>query len=106
MFEGLKDVGKLMKDAKKMKQQMQAVQEQLKKTLVEGKSKNKLVTVKMTGELLIIGIEIDPSLLNESKKSDIEKSILEASNDAATKAKKLATSQLGSISKGLNIPGM
>ncbi|MEK9657418.1 MAG: YbaB/EbfC family nucleoid-associated protein [bacterium] len=104
MFEGLKDVGKLLKDAKQMKSQMKEIQDELKSAKVIGKSKNALVVVEMTGELVITKVDIDDSLLTQA--DVLKKSVMEACNDAAEKSKKLATGRLSHLSKGLNLPGM
>ena len=106
MFEGLKDVGKLLKDAKDMKKKMKAVQDELKRTVVMGQSKDGLVKVEMTGELQVTSININESLISSNSKKNIENKILESINDASFKAKKIASGQLEHISKGLNIPGM
>ena len=101
MFEGLKDMGKLMKQAKEMKSKMKAVQEQLKKTKVDGFSKDQTIKVILTGELDCVGVEIqnpsDPKLTDKMR---------EAFNDAAQKSKQLAASQLQAVSGDLNLPGM
>lgn len=106
MLDKMKDMGKLLKDAQEMKKKMKAVQDELKKAVVYGKSKNVLVMVTMTGELDVTKVDIDPSLLSSDKAEVLKKSVLEAINDASAKAKKLATGRLSDISKGMNLPGM
>ena len=106
MLDKMKDMGKLLKDAQQMKKKMKVVQDELKKTIVYGKSKNVLVMVSMTGELDVVKVDIDPSLIVTEKADILKKSVLEAINDASAKAKKLATSRLSEISKGMNLPGM
>lgn len=106
MLDKMKDMGKLLKDAQEMKKKMKAVQDELKKAIVYGKSKNVLVMVTMSGELDVTKVDIDPSLLSPDKAEVLKKSVLEAINDASAKAKKLATGRLSEISKGMNLPGM
>ena len=106
MLDKMKDMGKLLKDAQEMKKKMKAVQDELKKAVVYGKSRNVLVMVTMTGELDVTKVDIDPSLMIVDKADVLKKSVLEAINDASAKAKKLATGRLSDISKGMNLPGM
>lgn len=106
MFEGMKDMAKLVKQAKDMKSKMKQVQSELKKAIVEGQNKNGKVTVKLTGELECVDVTIDPAVLAPTNQKALQKALLEAFNDAAEKSKKLATSRLSDISGNLNIPGL
>ncbi len=105
MFDGLKDMGKLMKQAKEMKEKMKHVQEKLKKLKVTGKAEGGKIEVVMTGELECISITIDPGLVSANQTVSLQKALLKAVNDAASQAKNLATSELSDISGGLNLPG-
>lgn len=104
MFEGLKDMGKLLKQAKEMKVKMKKVQDELKKTKVTGSSSG--VEVIMTGELEVLEITIPEEFLNPAQKNRLEKEVKRAINDASKKAKDLASSKLSEVSGGLNIPGL
>ena len=105
MFDGIKDIGKLMKQAKEMKSKMKEVQSQLKTVQVEGFDRSKRVKVVLTGELECVDVSIDDALLSGGKEN-LENLLKQAFNDAAEKSKKLATSKLSDISGGLNIPGL
>lgn len=104
MFDKLKDMGNLMKQAKEMKAKMQQVQDELKKTIVESEVENGKIIIKMTGELECTNLTIDDSLMNDKEK--LAKLLVKAINKCATKSKQLATKQLSDISGGLNLPGM
>ena len=107
MFDGLKDMGKMMKQAKEMRAKMKLVQDKLKKMKVSGVDKRGYVKVILTGDLDCVGVEIlNPEILQESNKDKIEKAIEQAINKAAAESKKLATSNLSDVSGGLNIPGL
>jgi len=106
MFEGMKDMAKLMKQAKDMKSKMKEVQKELKKTIVEGQNKNGKVSVKITGELECTEVTIDPAVLSPSNQKALQKALVEAFNDAAGKSKNLATNRLSDISGNFNIPGL
>lgn len=105
MFENLKDMGKLMKQAKEMKDKMKTIQEKLKKTKVAGKSENGRIVIELSGELECLSVQIDPALVSANQTIALQKALLKAFNDAATQAKNIATSELSSVSGGLNLPG-
>ena len=48
MFDKLKDMGNLVKQAKEMRGQMKAIQDELKNVIVEGEALGGKVRVKMT----------------------------------------------------------
>lgn len=106
MFEGLKDVGKLMKQAKEMKGQMKKIQDELKQVLVTGSAMGGKIEVTMSGELDCTSITIDPALLDPKQGALLTKALKEAVNAATKKAKDVATQKLSAISGGLNLPGM
>jgi DNA-binding YbaB/EbfC family protein len=106
MFEGLKDVGKLMKQAKEMKTQMKKIQDELKQVLVTGSAMGGKIEVTMTGELDCTSVVVDPALMDPKQAGLVQKALKEAINAATKKAKDVATQKLSVISGGLNLPGM
>ena len=105
MFDGLKDMGKLLKQAKEMKSKMKEVQEELKTLMCSGSSDGVEVTV--SGELVCEGILInDETLLSD--KSRLQNAMKAAFNIASGKAKEAATAKLSAVSgdMNLNLPGM
>ena len=111
MFNKFKDMGNLVKKAKEMKEEMKKVQDELKTQKVLGENKKGTIKVLLNGELECLGIQINPSLLedaakDENNKKTLEKAIAEAFNKASAKAKTLASGKLSKISQGLDIPGL
>ncbi len=106
MFEGIKDMGKLLKQAKEMKEKMKKVQDELKKVKVTSTVLNERIKVVMTGELEVTEVFIDATLLASDKKDMLEKNLLKAFNDASEKAKGVATTKLSAVSGDLGLPGM
>ena len=105
MFEKMKDMGKMLKQAKDMKNQMQEVQSKLKNTVINSESPDQLVRVKITGELEIVELKINPELYEKGEVA-AQECIQKTLNKAIAEAKQLATSQLADISKGFDIPGL
>ena len=106
MFDKLKDMGNLVKQAKEMRGQMKAIQDELKSVVVEGDALGGKVRVKMTCEFEVTDLEIDESLLEPGKKSELSNGLKQAYNTAAQTAKKEASGRLSKISGGLDLPGM
>ena len=103
MFDKIKDMGKLMKQASEMKSKMKAIQDELKNERVLGESENGKVKITLTGEMDVHAVSIDPSLSSDPKR--LEKAIQTAVNHAIKKAKDIATKKLSGISSGLDLPG-
>lgn len=59
----MKDMGQLMKQAQAMQARMAEAQERLAATTVEGSAGGDRVKLSLTGEGLLVGVTIDPSLL-------------------------------------------
>ena len=106
MLEELKDMGKLLKQAKEMKSKMKKVQEELKKVRVSAESRDKKIQIEMSGELEVTNLKIDQTLLNPANGKTLEVELLKSFNTASAKAKEIASSKLSDISGGLNIPGL
>ncbi len=106
MFEGIKDMGKLLKQAKEMKEQMKKVQDELKKMLVTASSAGGKVEIEMTGELECTNIKIAPELCQPAQVVLLQKAVKEAVNAATKKSKELAAKKLSAISGDLNLPGL
>ncbi len=105
MFDGLKDMKKLLDQAKDMKAKMQEVQKELKGTIVEGTDSGNNIKVVMTGEIECTEIKIlNSAILSDNAR--LEAALKKAVNEASTKAKNIATQKLSVVSGGLKIPGL
>jgi DNA-binding YbaB/EbfC family protein len=99
----------LLKQAQKMQQEMLAAQESLKDEVVEASAGGGMVTVKVTGDLTIKSIAIDPKAVDAEDVELLEDMILAAINEALRSAQELASAKLGGIAGGLGglgLPGL
>ena len=97
-------IGKLMKQAARMQQQMEQVQAQLAARTVEATSGGAVkVVAKCDGS--IASIKIDPQALNPSDAQLLEDMIVTAANQALGQAKTIANVEMGKVTSGLNLPG-
>jgi nucleoid-associated protein EbfC len=106
MFEGIKDMGKILKQAKEMKSKMKDVQSALKQEKSTGTELDGKIKVVVTGELECESITIDQSVVDPNNVSKLEKAILNAYNKATKLAKDSAASKFSAISGNMQIPGM
>ena len=93
----------LMKQAQKMKEQMQKLQQEVVNTVVTGEAGTGLVQVKMNGQHDVIDVKVDMSLLREDKEM-LEDLVAAACNDANRKIELMTKEKMGDIGGSLNMP--
>ncbi|WP_067522038.1 YbaB/EbfC family nucleoid-associated protein [Endozoicomonas ascidiicola] len=101
MFKG--GMGNMMKQAQKMQEDMQKLQEELANAEVTGESGAGLVKVVMTGRHDVRKVEIDPSLMEEDKEM-LEDLIAAAVNDAVRKIEATNKEKMGALTAGMGLP--
>ncbi len=88
--------------------QAQALQEKFKKQLddlrVEASAGGGMVTVQMSGNKTVLGVTIDPEVVDKDDVEMLQDLVTAAVNEASRKVDEAAQSQLGSIAG--NIPGL
>lgn len=98
-------VGTLLKQAKKMQQKIEDMQKSIEAQEIDVSSGGGAVQIKINGAGKFIAIKLDPEFLKEDAKL-IEETLLQATQEAATKAKELNDSEMQKISSGFQMPGM
>ncbi len=99
-------LGKLMKQAAKMQQQMEQIQAQLATRTVEATSGGGAVKVTAKCDGSLAAIKIDPQALNPSDAQIVEDMILTAANQALNQAKEISNTEMGKATAGFNLPGI
>ena len=102
----MSSIGKLMKQAARMQQQMELVQAQLAARTVEATSGGGAVKVVAKCDGSIAAIKIDPQALNPADAQLLEDMVLTAANQALGQAKEISNSEMGKITAGMSLPGM
>src|SRR5207302_6363034 len=87
----------LLKQAQKMQEEMMAAQESLKDEVVDASAGGGMVTVKVTGDLEVKSITIDPQAVDPEDIELLQDMILAAVNEALRSAQEFASSKLGGI---------
>ena len=99
----------LLKQAQKMQQDMMAAQETLKHEVVDASAGGGMVTVEVTGDLVVKSIKIDPQAVDPDDVELLQDMVLAAVNEALRAAQELAASKLGGLAGGLGglgLPGL
>ena len=102
----MSSIGKLMKQAARMKQQVEQIQTALASRTVEATSGGGAVKVVAKCDGTIASIKIDPPALNPADAQLVEDMILTAANRALGQAKEISTAEMGKASAGFNLPGL
>jgi DNA-binding YbaB/EbfC family protein len=101
----MSSIGKMMKQAQRMQQQMEQVQAQLASRTVEATSGGGAVKITAKCDGSIGAIKIDPQALNPADAQLLEDMILTAANQALNQAKDIANAEMGKVTAGLSLPG-
>lgn len=102
----MSSIGKLMKQAARMQQDMQRVQADLAARTIEATSGGGAVKAIARCDGTLASIKIDPAAVNPADVAMLEDLILSAANQALTQAKEISSQEMGKITQGMNLPGM
>jgi DNA-binding YbaB/EbfC family protein len=97
-------LGNLMKQAQKMQEDMQRVQEELANMEVTGQAGGGMVKVVMTGRHDLKRVSIDDSLMSDDKEM-LEDLVAAAVNDAVRQLEQVSQEKMGGLTSGMNLPG-
>jgi DNA-binding YbaB/EbfC family protein len=89
-----------------MQADMAKMQDDLSSQIVTASAGGGMVTVEVTGGIELKSIKIDPAAVDPEDVEMLEDMIMAATNEALRSATELANKRLGSITSGLNIPGL
>ena len=97
------NIQQLMKQAQKMQEQLQR---ELEETVVEASVGGGVVEVKMTGQKQLLGLTIDPEVIDPEDPEMLGDLIVAATNQALTAANEAAQAGMGGIAGGLDLGGL
>ena len=96
----------IMRQARKMQEQLAAAQEGLKDIEVSASAGGGMVKVTATADGMLSSLTIDPEALDPEDVDLIQDTILAAVNEALSSAREAADQQMGAITGGMGLPGM
>ena len=98
--------GGLASQIQAMQQQMVDTQESLGDETVEVSAGGGAVKVVMTGHQKMVSIELEPDIVDPEDIDMLQDLIVSAVNQAVEASQELAAEKMGSVTGGLNIPGL
>ncbi|WP_106769463.1 YbaB/EbfC family nucleoid-associated protein [Paenibacillus faecalis] len=102
----MNNMNQMMKQVKKMQEQMLKAQEELGTKTVEGTSGGGVVTVQVNGHKQVQAINIKPEAVDPDDVEMLQDLVMTAVNDALAKAEELANADMGKFTGGMKIPGL
>lgn len=101
-------VNNIVKQAQAMQAKMLQIQSELENEHVEASVGGGMVKATFNGQGDIVGITLDPEIINPEDKEMLEDLVLSAVREGQSKAKDLATARMSALTGGLSglIPGM
>jgi nucleoid-associated protein EbfC len=95
------DMGQMLKQVQQMQAEMMKAQEQLKDETVEASAGGGTVKVKMSGDLVLREVWIDPEAIDPEDSEVLADMVMAAVNEAIRAAQELAGERMGGIAGGL-----
>jgi len=102
----MKGMGNMLKQAQKLQGKMAKMQEELAQKTVEASAGGGMVKVVANGQQQIVSIEIEKEVVDPEDVDMLQDLVLAAVNDALARAQEMASSEMGKLTGGLNIPGL
>ncbi|WNC17599.1 YbaB/EbfC family nucleoid-associated protein [Brevibacillus brevis] len=102
----MQQMQQMMKQVKKMQEEMAKAQEALKDKVVEGTAGGGAVLVKADGHKQVKEIVIKPEVIDPDDVEMLQDLVLTAVNDALRKADELMAKDMSKFTGGMNIPGL
>ena len=99
------DMNAMLKQAQQMQAEMLQAQEKLKDEVVEASAGGGMVKVKVSGDLILKEISIDPEAVDPEDAEMLADMVQAAVNEGIRAAQELAASKMGGIAGGLGGPG-
>ena len=99
------NMNQMLKQVQQMQADMMKAQEELKSEVVEASAGGGMVTVKITGDLELQELKIDPEAVDPEDVDMLQDMVQAAVNEAIRSAQELAASKMGAATGGLGGPG-
>jgi len=99
-------MNQMLKQVQKMQQDMAAAQEQLQHEEVEASAGGGMITVKVSGDLVVKSVTIDPEAIDPEDPELLADMVVAATNEALRAAQELAATRMGGLTGGLDLGGL
>jgi DNA-binding YbaB/EbfC family protein len=95
------NMNQMLKQVQKMQADMAEAQEQLKNEEVEASAGGGMVTVRVSGDLVVKSVTIDPEAIDPDDPELLQDMVTAAVNEALRSAQELAANRMNSVAGGL-----
>jgi len=99
-------LGDLMKQAQRLKAEMDRLQAEAATKTVEGSAGGGMVTVVANGKGDLLSVKIDPEVARGEDLEMLQDLVVAATNDALRRARELLAQEVSRLTGGLNLPGL
>ena len=100
----MKNLGNLVKQAQRMKAEMERIQEEAAAKRVEGTAGGGMVTVVCNGRGEVVEVTIDREVAGPDDLEMLQDLVVAAANDALRKSRDLLAQEMGRLTGGLGLP--
>lgn len=100
------NMNQMLKQVQKMQADMMKAQEALANETVEASTGGGMVTVKITGDLVVKDVVIDPAAVDPEDVELLQDMVLAAVNEAVRQAQELAAKKMGGLTGGMDLGGL
>jgi DNA-binding YbaB/EbfC family protein len=102
----MKNLGDIMKQAQRMKAEMDRIQAEVAARTVEGSAGGGMVTAVANGKGELLSVRIDPEVVRGEDLEMLQDLVAAAVNEALRKARELLAQEVSRLAGGLNLPGL
>ena len=99
-------LGDLMKQAQRLKAEMDRLQAEAATKTVEGSAGGGMVTVVSNGKGELLSVKIDPEVARGEDLEMLQDLVVAAANDALRRARELLAQEVSRLTGGLSLPGL
>lgn len=99
-------LGDLMKQAQRLKAEMERIQAEAATKTVDGSAGGGMVTAVANGKGELLSVRIDPAAVREEDLDMLQDLITAAANDALRKARELLAQDVSRLTGGFGLPGL
>lgn len=99
-----KKFGDMMRQAQKLQNEIQRIQDELAERTVEASAGGGMVTVVANGKQDIVSVKIDPEVVSKDDVEMLEDLIVAAVNESRRRAQELALGEISKVTGGMGLP--
>lgn len=99
-------LNQMMKQAKKVQEQMEKMQAELQDRTIEASAGGGAVVAVVSGRQELVDLKIKPEVVDPEDIEMLQDLVLAAVNEAIKQSQEMVSSEMSKITGGLNIPGL